>query len=92
MHGEEEAGTEFFHHLDGASSRWRACLVMALASCTRGGRRRPGGASAADAAAQLVELGEAEFLRAVDEDGVGVGLSMPVSMMVVHSSRLARWR
>ncbi len=45
---------------------------------------------APDAAAQLVQLRQAEAVRAVDDDGVGRGTSMPVSMMVVHSSTLKR--
>jgi hypothetical protein len=44
--------------------------------------------AAAHAAAQLVQLRQAELVGAAHDDGVGVGTSMPVSMMVEHSSRL----
>jgi hypothetical protein len=46
---------------------------------------------AAHAAAQLVQLRQAELVGAVHDDGVRVGTSMPVSMMVVHSRMLKRW-
>ncbi|EGQ64289.1 hypothetical protein GGI1_24556 [Acidithiobacillus sp. GGI-221] len=35
-------------------------------------------------AAQLMELGQTKFIGAVDEDGVGMGVVDPDSMMVVQ--------
>jgi hypothetical protein len=39
-----------------------------------------------DAAAKLVELGEAEAVGAVDDERVGARMSSPLSTMVVESS------
>ena len=41
---------------------------------------------AADAAAQLIELREAEFVGIVDDHRVDVGMSIPFSMIVVATS------
>ena len=40
--------------------------------------------------AQLMQLREAEAIGAVDNDGIGSGTSMPLSMMVVHTQELKR--
>ena len=71
-HGDFEAGAEFGVLLDG---------LDALAGVAGGGhelaREHEVGVGlvvgAADAAAELVEIGEAEAVGAVDDDGVGVG-------------------
>jgi hypothetical protein len=70
VHGEEEAGTEFLHGLDRLEPALRLGARLGAAVGEQVGVGLV--VRAADAAAQLVQLGQAELVGAVDEDGVGV--------------------
>jgi hypothetical protein len=89
VHRQVEARAQLLHVLDGLQP-----LRGLLGQAFDVGHQQVGVGlvvAAADAPAQLVQLRQAELVGAADDDGVGVGTSMPVSMMVEHSSRLWRW-
>ena len=70
VHREVEAGAELLHHLD----RFEALLRLRRDVAFLGRRQQVGVGlvvRAADAAAQLVQLREAEAVGAVDDDRVG---------------------
>ena len=52
---------------------------------------RIGDGGATDATAQLMELARPSFVGSVDDDGVALGTSMPLSTIVVHTRILKRW-
>ncbi len=69
--GEGEAGAEFVHRGDGVQPLLRIRRDRAPVGDGQVGVGAV--VAAADAAAQLVQLGQAELVGAVDDDGVGVG-------------------
>ena len=75
VHGEEEARAEFLHRLDGLQPLLRLGAERFEGVGAFAARREQVGVGlvvrAADAAAQLVQLREAEAVGAVDDDGVG---------------------
>jgi hypothetical protein len=86
--GQRKAGAEIFQRGNGFQA-----LLRIGGHRFRMRRQQPGIGlmmRTANAAAQLVQLGEAKMVGAFDDDGVG-GMSIPVSMMVVHTSTLKRW-
>ena len=86
---EHEAGAQLFQRLDGFEALRRHRALSAL----RGGVEQIGVGAvvrAADAAAQLVQLREAQRSARSIMMVLAVGTSMPLSMMVVHTSRLKR--
>ena len=70
MHRQEEAGAQLFHQLDGLQTLLRLLRHRLFVLHQQVGIGLV--VRAADAATQLVQLGEAELFRAVDQDGIGV--------------------
>ena len=70
MHGQEESGTEFLHRLDGFETA--LCLRGRLGLLVRQQVGVGLVVRAADAAAQLVQLRQAELVGAIDDNSVGM--------------------
>ncbi len=70
MHGEEETGTELFGHLNGFESLLRLLRRLGVLIAQQIAIRLM--VRTTDASAQLVQLCNAKFVGAADQDGVGM--------------------